>query len=291
MSLGQTASAPASTWLTAVRAISSSDASLSISTSPRSTPQWPWVGVLAEADVRQQQQLREARAQLAARWTIPSSSQAPEPSSSFSSGMPKRITAETPADERAGLADEVVDREAAERRRALVAERLGRDEERHDEVVERERRLADEVAQRAGAAQPAQTGDGIGAHPGKSTREVRRRGLRLRGAGRSADTGGPAAHAHSRADRPLFAVSRPPFDGRPRPGPCRHPTRARRRSARRRTPRSPGPPRAPAARRVRPAGRRCWTRRGRPKITSSVGGAEARSPSPSARRCAPRPGG
>ena len=50
--------------------------------------------VLAEADVGEQDELREARPRTArsARWTIPSSSQAPEPSSSFASGMPKRST-------------------------------------------------------------------------------------------------------------------------------------------------------------------------------------------------------
>ena len=41
MSLGQTTSAPASTCETAVRAISSSDASLSTSPSEPITPQWP----------------------------------------------------------------------------------------------------------------------------------------------------------------------------------------------------------------------------------------------------------
>ena len=41
MSLGATTSAPASAWLTAVRARSSSDTSLRTSPST-TTPQWPW---------------------------------------------------------------------------------------------------------------------------------------------------------------------------------------------------------------------------------------------------------
>src|SRR3954463_639490 len=44
MSLGATASAPACAWETAVRASSSSVASLSTTPSARSTPQWPWLG-------------------------------------------------------------------------------------------------------------------------------------------------------------------------------------------------------------------------------------------------------
>ncbi len=50
MSLGATASAPASAWEIAV--LASSSTVMSLSTSPsRMKPQWPWRGVLAEADV------------------------------------------------------------------------------------------------------------------------------------------------------------------------------------------------------------------------------------------------
>ncbi len=81
-------------------------------------------GVLAEADVGDQHELGVPRARSArsARWTMPSSSQAPEPSSSFSSGIPNRITADDPERRaaRPTSRDEVVDREAAQRRQRLV---------------------------------------------------------------------------------------------------------------------------------------------------------------------------
>ena len=107
-----------------------------------------------------------ARSARSARWTIPSSSHAPEPSSSFSSGMPKRSTRLA---RRAGRA-------RPPRRRGprpssgsiagqrLVPHRRGPDEERHHEVVEVEPRLADERAQRVGAPQPAEARGGEGAH-------------------------------------------------------------------------------------------------------------------------------
>src|SRR6266540_7385154 len=97
MSLGQTASAPASTWLTAVRAISSSDSSFRISPS-RTTPQWPCeVYSQRQTSVRRSSSGYLGLSSRSARWTIPSSSQAPEPSSSFASGIPKRITERTPS--------------------------------------------------------------------------------------------------------------------------------------------------------------------------------------------------
>src|SRR5688500_456426 len=96
MSLGATTSAPASTWLTAVRASSSTVSSFATSPS-RITPQWP----CAVYSQRQTSVIRtssgcSARRARSARWTIPSSSQAPDPSSSFSSGTPKRISALPP---------------------------------------------------------------------------------------------------------------------------------------------------------------------------------------------------
>src|SRR5438094_311491 len=97
MSLGQTVSAPAPAWLTAVRASSSREASLSIS-SPRRTPQWPCdVYSQRQTSVASTSSGKPARSSRSARWTIPSSSYAPEPPSSFSSGIPKSNTAETPS--------------------------------------------------------------------------------------------------------------------------------------------------------------------------------------------------
>src|SRR5438876_1016477 len=97
MSLGATTSAPASTWLTAVRTSSSSDSSLSTSPS-RTTPQWPCdVYSHRQTSVRSTSSGKRGRRSRSARWTMPSSSQAPEASSSFDSGMPKRMTARTPA--------------------------------------------------------------------------------------------------------------------------------------------------------------------------------------------------
>ena len=96
---------------------------------------------------------------------MPSSSQAPEPSLVLLLGDPEqhqRVHAE-PAGF-LGLGDEIVDGEPAERGQLGV--RLGRraDEEREDEVVEIEARLAHERAQAVAAAQPAQPRDGKRAH-------------------------------------------------------------------------------------------------------------------------------
>ena len=165
MSLGQTASAPAAACETAVRASSSSVASLS-TWSPSSTPQWPCeVYSQRQTSVSSTSAGLASRSARSARWMTPSSSQAPEPSASFSSGIPNRITAFTPSASRlVGLGGQVVDREAAERGQLGV--RLGRrpDEERQDEVVEVEPRLAHERPQAVAAAEPAQTRDRERAH-------------------------------------------------------------------------------------------------------------------------------
>src|SRR5438067_3826919 len=96
MSLGATRSAPASAWLTAVR--ESSSRLRSLSTSPSTTtPQWP-------CDVYSQRQTsvsttssgKRGRSARSACWTMPSSSQAPVASSSFSTGTPKSMIARTP---------------------------------------------------------------------------------------------------------------------------------------------------------------------------------------------------
>ena len=79
--------------------------------------------------------------------------------------MPKRITARTPSRRSSRLLAELVDGEAPERRAApRFARGLGPDEQRHDEVVEVEPRLADEGAQRARAAQAAKPRGGKGGH-------------------------------------------------------------------------------------------------------------------------------
>ena len=166
MSLGQTTSAPASTCETAVRAISSSDASLSTSPSRPTTPQWPCeVYSHRHTSVISSSSGKRGRNARSACCTIPSSIHAPEPSSSFDSGQPEedhRRHAE--AHELFALVHDRVDGVPRQSRQPLVRQRLGRDEERHHEVVDGERRLAHEIAQRAGSAQAAQTGDGERAH-------------------------------------------------------------------------------------------------------------------------------
>ena len=85
------------------------------------------------------------------------------------------MTARTPdRREPLHLAQQPLDVEARHARQLLVRERLGRDEERHDELVEREPRLAHEPAQRSRAAEAPQPGDRERAHAGM----VRRRALR-----------------------------------------------------------------------------------------------------------------
>src|SRR5918996_2492443 len=97
MSLGATASAPASAWLTAVRARSSRVTSFRISP-PSTTPQWPCdVYSQRQTSVRSTSPGTRSRSDRKARWTMPSSSYAPEAASSFSSGMPKSRTAGTPS--------------------------------------------------------------------------------------------------------------------------------------------------------------------------------------------------
>ncbi len=71
--------------------------------------------------------------------------------------------------ERVDLAHQAVEVEARHPRQRLVRERLGRDEERHDELVEVEPRLAHEPAQRSRAAEAPQPGDGERAHARKGT--------------------------------------------------------------------------------------------------------------------------
>ena len=106
---------------TAVRASRSSVASLSTSP-PSSTPQWPCaVYSQRQTSVSSTSSGKRGRSSRSARWTTPSSSQAPEPSSSFSSGIPNRITPRTPAaTSRVDLLGELLDRPAPHRRQRLV---------------------------------------------------------------------------------------------------------------------------------------------------------------------------
>ena len=89
-------SAPASAWLTAVRASSSRLRSLSTSPST-TTPQWPCdVYSQRQTSVSRTSSGKRGRSARSAIWTMPSSSHAPVASSSFTSGTPKSITARTP---------------------------------------------------------------------------------------------------------------------------------------------------------------------------------------------------
>src|SRR4051812_8852844 len=98
MSLGAMTSAPARAWLIAVRARSSTDESLSTWPSARSRPQWPWL--VYSHRHRSAMTSRSGWAALIARvasCTAPSSSHAPEPSSSFAAGMPDNSPGGWPA--------------------------------------------------------------------------------------------------------------------------------------------------------------------------------------------------
>ena len=266
MSLGQTTSAPASTCETAVRASSSSEASLSIS-SPRRTPQWP-CAVYSQRQTsvsrsssgkrgpqRAERLLDDPVGDPGARALVVLLLRDPEEDHGLDAG----------AEQLLALAHGPVDREARHRRQRVVAERLGRDEERQHEVVERERRLADEVAQRARATQAAEPRGRERAH----ARRVR--------AGRCRST----APATARAARHRLDLDRDRRAARPRleldPLGEELPHRlARRRASAARS----------ARRRARRSSRRRAGRRSR-----AAGAAAARCPSRSGRRCGPRSGG
>ena len=165
MSLGASASAPAAASDTAVRASSSSVRSLSTTPSSRSTPQWPWL--VYSHRHRSGITSRSGFAALIARvasWTTPSSSHAPEPSSSFAAGQPEEHHRRDP--ERRGLAGllgggrdrEVVDARQARDRRAAVG--AVADEHRIDQMRRRELRLAHHRPQQAGAPEAPHAGGG-----------------------------------------------------------------------------------------------------------------------------------
>ena len=165
MSLGATTSAPASACETAVRASSSSVASLSTTPSSRSTPQCPWL-VYSQRQ-RSAMTSRSGCAALIARvasWTMPSSSHAPEPCSSLSAGQAEQqhggdaSAAASPASSTAPS----IERWSMPGSEGIgVAPRAaGDDEHGVDEVRDRELGLAHEPAQQAGLAQAPQAGRG-----------------------------------------------------------------------------------------------------------------------------------
>ena len=200
MSLGATTSAPASTWLTAVRARSSSVSSLSTSPSC-STPQWPWlVYSQRQTSVTSVRPGTSARSARSARCTMPSASQAPLPSSSFSSGMPNSSTARTPERTRAAAPRGRSRRRCAARsrrgpRRGARRPRRGR---RRAASRRRRARGCSRGRARAGlrAAEPPQAGDGKGRHRGKGTSA----GL-PRGSSTSSSTGMPSPSQGSKRIR------------------------------------------------------------------------------------------
>ncbi len=98
MSEGATTSAPARAWLTAVRASSSTEASLSTVCSPFSTPQWPWsVYSHRHTSVTTSSSGTAALSARTHSCTTPSSAHAEEPCASFSAGIPNNSTAASPS--------------------------------------------------------------------------------------------------------------------------------------------------------------------------------------------------
>ena len=196
MSLGATASAPASACETAVRASSSSVWSLSTTPSARSTPQWP-CDVYSHRH-RSVMTSRSGCAALIARvasWITPSSSHAPEPSASLLAGSPNSSTAGMPsACGDPGLLDRAVDREVVDPRqlgdrRALRAGR--HHEHRVDEVRDRRARSRGRgrAARRSGAG-------GAGGWRGRPSRAK----LRTGGEPARATAAYASARAPSRCD-------------------------------------------------------------------------------------------
>ena len=109
------------------------------------------------------------------------------------------------------LAEDAVDGVARHPRQVLVAQRLGRDEQRHDERLEIEPRLAHEPAQRRGAAEPAKPDVGVRAHAER---------LRLRRRAVAWPTA-PASRRRARARPARASRSRSSATGRCRRGPRR----------------------------------------------------------------------
>ena len=158
MSLGATTSAPASTCETAVRAISSMRRVV-VDLVPSQDAAVPVRRVLAEAHVGHQQQLREARPQRAQR-LLDDAVLDPRARALvvlLLGDAEEDHGVDAGAEQLLAFADDAVHGVPRKPGQPFVRQRLGRDEERLDEVVERDGRLAHEVAQRTGAAQPAES--------------------------------------------------------------------------------------------------------------------------------------
>ena len=180
MSLGAITSAPARACDSAVRASSSTLASLSTDPSARSRPQWPWL--VYSHRHRSAITSTSGWASLIARvasWTAPSSSQAPEPSSSLCAGMPKSRTRGDA--QRVGLArlgDGAGDREPVDAGHGADRQRARRGPPRR-RAAGRSRR--DPAASRArGRAAPAWRAGGAGAFAGRARLHRRRKAIRPR---------------------------------------------------------------------------------------------------------------
>ena len=165
MSLGATASAPASAWEIAVLASSSTERSLSTSPPARTMPQWPCevysqrqtsvidgevgVGVLERAN----RHLHDALVVVGAAADLVLGGGDAEEQDRVDPG----------GGDLAGLLDQVGDREALDARHrvdALADTLAGDHEEWLDQLRRRELGLADEAAQGLGPAQAAQAGSG-----------------------------------------------------------------------------------------------------------------------------------
>ncbi len=122
--------------------------------------------VLAQADVRHQHELGEARAQRTQRAlhdpvVLPRTRRLLV---LLLGDAEEHHGLDTPAHELLGLPEQVVDAESRHARQRLVAQRIGGDEERHDERLEVEARLAHEPTQGAGAPEAAEPDVGVRAH-------------------------------------------------------------------------------------------------------------------------------
>ena len=184
MSLGATTSAPAAAWETAVRASSSSVASLSTTPSARSTPQWPWlVYSHRHTSVITSRSGCAALIARVASWTTPSSSQAPEPCASLAAGRPNSSTAGMPSAAASPASSTAWSIERWSMPGMVgIGVRLSLpcdDEHRVDEVPRRQLGLAHEAAQPAGGTEATQAGGGEGhARDGRRAQAKRRSAMR-----------------------------------------------------------------------------------------------------------------
>ncbi len=193
MSDGATMSAPARAWLTAVRASSSSVASLSTAPSSRSTPQWPW-SVYSHRHTSVTTSSSGLRACLIARvasCTTPSSSHAPEPCVVLLGGDAeqhhrRRCPARRPPAPPRRRRRSTGARRRASSRSARVRPRRRRprprvDEQRQHQLAGAQVRLAHEPAQAGARAQPAHARLWKGHRPPRLERRRSARSAALRG--------------------------------------------------------------------------------------------------------------